>query len=77
MEESLDIRFLYVEKGVPVSELMKCFPGYIPATIFRHVKRPANRPFDKQKINKGRSKKLSLKNRTLYTQKIGPQSWYC
>ena len=36
MEESLYMRFLYVEKGVPVSELMKLSPGYIRATIFRH-----------------------------------------
>ena len=36
MEESLYMRFLYVEKGVPVSELTKLSPGYIRATIFRH-----------------------------------------
>ena len=60
MEESLYMRFPYVEKGVPVSELMKRFLGYSRATIFRHVKRPVNRPFDKRKINKGRPKKLWL-----------------
>ena len=86
MEESLYMRFLYVEKGVPVSELMKRFPGYSRATIFRHVKRPVNRPFDKRQLNKGRPKKLGwakhcetyqldeIKNRTLHTQKIGPRS---
>ena len=36
MKESLYIRFLHVEKGVPVSELMKHFPGYSRATIFRY-----------------------------------------
>ena len=36
MKESLYIRFLHVEKGVPVSELMKRFPGYSRATIFRY-----------------------------------------
>ena len=40
MEESLYMRFLYVEKDVPVSELMKSFPGYSRAAVFRHVKRP-------------------------------------
>ena len=54
------MRFLYVEKDVPVSELMKSFPGCSRATVFRHVKRPVNRPFDKGKLNKGRPKKLSL-----------------
>ena len=52
VEESLYMRFLYVEKGVPVSELMKRFPGY----------RPVNRPFDKRKLNKGRPKKFSLRD---------------
>ena len=42
IEESLYMRFLYVEKGVPNSELMKRFPDYSCATIFRHVKRPVN-----------------------------------
>ena len=81
VEESLDMRFLYVEKGVPVSELMKCFPGYSRATIFRHVKRPVNRQFDKRKINKGRPKKLSPRDdRNIVRQisrmrsKIGPST---
>ena len=56
IEESLYMIFLYVEKGVPVSELIKHFPGYSRATIFRHVKRPINRPFDKPKFNMGRQK---------------------
>ena len=79
MEESLYMRFLYVEKGVPVSKLMKHFPGYSRATILRHVKRPVNRPFDKRKLNKGRPKKLSLRDeRNIVRQisrmrsKIGP-----
>ena len=79
MEESLYMRFLYVEKGVPVFDLMKRFPGYSRATIFRHVKRPVNRPFDKRKLNKGRPKKLSLRDeRNIVRQisrmrsKIGP-----
>ena len=62
MKESLYMRFLYVEKDVPVSELMKRFPGYSGATIFRHVKRPVNRPFDKRKLNKRRPKKLSQRD---------------
>ena len=40
MEESLYMRFLYVEKGVLVSELIKHFPDYSRATIVTHVKRP-------------------------------------
>ena len=40
MEEPLHMRILSVEKGVPVFELMKGFPGYSCAAIFRHMKRP-------------------------------------
>ena len=62
MAESLCMRFLYIEKGVPAFELMKRFPGYSRATKFRHVKRPVNRLFDKQKLNKGKPKKRSLRD---------------
>ena len=79
MVESLYMIFLYVEKGVPVSELMKRIPGYSRATIFRHVKRPVNTPFNKQKLKKERPKKLSLRDeRSIVRQisrirsKIGP-----
>ena len=58
LKESNNGRISLFEKGVPVSELMKRFPGYSRATTFRHVKRPVNRPFDKRKLNKGRPKKL-------------------
>ena len=61
MGESLYIKFLYVQKGVPVPEIMKHFLGYSSATIFRYVKRTVNRPFNKQKLNKGRPKKLLLR----------------
>ena len=79
MEEFLYMKFLYVEKGVPVVELMKRFQGYSRATIFRHVKRPVNRLSDKRKLNKGRPKILSLRDeRNIVRQisrlrsKIGP-----
>ena len=62
MEEFLYMKFLYVEKGVPVVESMKRFPGYSRATIFRHVKRPVNRLFDKRKLNKDIPKILSLRD---------------
>ena len=79
MEKSLFMKFLYAEKGIPVSELIKRFPDYSRATIFRHVKRAVNRPFDKRKLIKGRPKKLSVRNeRNIVRQisrirsKIGP-----
>ena len=62
MKESLYIRFLHVEEGVPVSELMKRFPGYSRATIFRYMKRPVNSPFNKRRLKKGRPKKLSIRD---------------
>ena len=54
---------MYVEKGLLVSELVKRFPGYSHATVFRQVKRPVNIPFDKRKLNKGTQKKLSLRHK--------------
>ena len=79
MVESLYMIFLYVEKGVPVSELMKRIPGYSRAIIFTHVKRPVNTPFNKRKLKKERPKKLSLRDeRSIVRQisrmrsKIGP-----
>ena len=79
MVESLYMIFLYFEKGVTGSELMKRIPGYSRATIFRHVKRPVNTPFNKRKLKKERPKKLSLRDeRSIVRQisrmrsKIGP-----
>ena len=62
MKESLYIRFLHVEEGVPVSELMKRFPGYSRATIFRYMERPINSPFNKRRLKKGIPKKLSIRD---------------
>ena len=62
MEESLYMRFLYIEKGARVSELMKCVLDYSCATIFRPVKRPVNRPFNKRNLYNERPKKLSLRD---------------
>ena len=70
MGKSLYMRFLYVEKGVPVSELMKCTPGNSRATIFRHVKRPVNTPFNKRKLKKERPKKLSLRDKRSIVRQI-------
>lgn len=57
--DSLYMRFLYVELKMPVSRIMKKFPKYSRATVFRHVKRPLNRPHDKRKLNPGRPRRLT------------------
>lgn len=62
IEDSLYMRMLYQENGVPVKELCQRFPTYSRATIFRHVKRPLERPFDRRKLNEGRPRKLTLRD---------------
>lgn len=61
-QESTYMRLFYREGGTSVSELAKRFPAYSRATIYRHVKRDIEQPFDKRKLNRGRPRKLSLRD---------------
>ena len=63
-ETSIYMRFLYHDKGVKGNELLKAFPNYSKATIYRHAKLPfdENHPFDKRKLNKGRPRKLTVRD---------------
>lgn len=62
LEESLYMRFLYREQEVSVNELRRRFPDYSRATIFRHVRKDIKRPFDRRKLNKGRPRKLTIRD---------------
>ena len=53
------MRLMYVELKIPVAKIMLRFPRYSRATVFRHVKRPIKREFDKRKNNPGRPRKLT------------------
>jgi hypothetical protein len=58
-ETSIYMRYLFQDKGLRGNELLKRFPKYSKATIYRHAKLPINEvaTFDKRKHNKGRPKK--------------------
>ena len=62
-ETSIYVRYLFQDKGLRGDELLKRFPKYSKATIYRHAKRPIDKvaTFDKRKHNKGRPRKLSIR----------------
>ena len=57
------MRYLFQDKGLRGNELLKRFPKYSKATIYRHAKGPIDEvtTFDKRKHNKGRPRKLSIR----------------
>ena len=58
------MRYLFQDKkGLRGNELLKRFPKYSKAMIYRHAKRPIDEvtTFDKRKHNKGRPRKLSIR----------------
>jgi len=60
---SIYIRYLYQDGGVCGSDLLRRFPEYSKATIYRHAKKSiADEDNDKRKANKGRPRKLSLRD---------------
>ena len=63
-ETSIYMRYLFQDKGLRGNELLKRFPKYSKATIYRHAKLPINEvaTFDKRKHNKGRPRKLSIRD---------------
>lgn len=63
-ETSIYMRYLFQDKGLRGNELLKRFPKYSKATIYRHAKLPIDEvaTFDKRKHNKGRPRKLSIRD---------------
>ena len=62
-ETSIYMRYLFEDKGLRGNELLKRFPKYCKATIYRHAKWPIDKvtTSDKRKHNKGRPRKLSIR----------------
>ena len=62
-ETSIYMRYLFQDKGLRGNELLKRFPKYSKATIYRHTTQPIDEvtSFDKRKHNKGRPRKLSIR----------------
>ena len=58
------MKYLFQDKGLRGNELLKRFPKYSKATIYRHAKRPIDKvtTFDKRKHNKERPRKLSIRD---------------
>jgi transposase len=63
-EHSAQIRAAYQLSKVRGKELLKLFPQYSKAAVYKHAKKPLNGDpvFDKRKLNKGRPKKLSIQD---------------
>jgi hypothetical protein len=68
-ETSIYMRYLFQDKGLRGNELLKRFPKYSKATIYRHAKLPINdvATFDKGKHSKGRPRKLSIRDESNVT----------
>ena len=63
-EHSAQIRAAYQLSNVRGKNLIKMFPQYSKAAIYKHAKKPLNGEpvFDKRKMNKGRPKKLTVQD---------------
>lgn len=60
MRKSIYIRYLHQDCKVRGKELLKRFPGFSKATIYRHAKRAIDDPVsDHRQFNKGRPTKLN------------------
>eukprot|EP00111_Clytia_hemisphaerica_P003551 TCONS_00010142-protein len=70
MEDSLYMRFLYMEMKMSVAKIMLKFPTYSRATVFHHVKRPLKHAFDRRKLNRGRPRKLSERDERILIRNI-------
>ena len=60
---SIYLWYLHQEGGVLCSELVRHYPQYAPRSIYRHAKKCLGEDvFDKQRQNKGRPHKLTLRD---------------
>jgi hypothetical protein len=60
---SIYLRYLHYEGGIPCSNLVKRYPQYAPQSVYRHAKKHVSETIsDKRKVNKGRPRKLTLRD---------------
>ena len=64
------MRMLYQEQKLSVPQIMRKFPEYSRATIYRHVNRPLTEQVDRRKKNKGRPSKLTDRDKRRILRKI-------
>ena len=64
LEHSCQIRAAYQLAGVKGKKLLKMFPQYCKAAVYKHARKPINgeATFDKRKNNTGRPRKLTVQD---------------
>ena len=69
---SADMAALHQHANVKIKEIVKMFPQYSQATIYRHAKRKigADPPINRSKFNKGRPSKLNEGDKRIISRSI-------
>ena len=72
LEHSAQIRAAYQLSNIRGKKLLKMFPQYSKAAIYKHAQKPLNGEpvFDKRKANKGRPSKLSPQDKRSIVRSI-------
>ncbi len=72
LEHSAQIRAAYQLSNIRGKRLLKMFPQYSKAAIYKHARKPLNGEpvFDKRKANKGRPSKLSAQDKRSIVRSI-------
>jgi hypothetical protein len=72
LEHSAQIRAAYQLSNIRGKNLLKMFPQYSEAAIYKHAQKPLNGEpvFDKRKANKGRPSKLSPQDKRSIVRSI-------
>ena len=71
LEVSVQLRYLYQDKGIRGKELLKMYHNLLKATIFRDAKKPvADKTVDKRKHNHGRPRKMLPRDKNLIPRQI-------
>lgn len=68
--ESLYIRMLHVEESMSIPDIVKKFPQYSRATVYRHAKKPLAVKRDRRHDNKGRPSKVTAQDERQIIRKI-------
>ena len=69
---SFRLRYLFQDKGVTGKELLKLYPEYSRTSLYQHAVKSINSTqiVDKRKFNKGRPKKVSLREERIVLWEI-------
>ena len=72
LEHSAQIRAAFQLSNIRGKKLLKMFPQYSKAAIYKHAQKPLNGEpvFDKRKANKGRPSKLSSQDKRSIVRSI-------